>query len=107
MLAQVGKDLPEWTTYIDSIRAVMCAAARITIRNNLQNETAVLQMPFWPFMGIFWVIIVILISWAGWWSRGYRRDSASETSALDILKQRYAKGEISKAEFDEMKKDIA
>ena len=63
--------------------------------------------PFWPFMGIFWVIIVILISRAGWWSRGYRRDSASETSALDILKQRYAKGEINKAEFDEMKKDVA
>ena len=31
--------------------AVMCAAASITIRNNLQNETAVLQMPFWLFMG--------------------------------------------------------
>lgn len=31
--------------------AVMFAAAFITIRNNLQNETAVLQLPFWLFMG--------------------------------------------------------
>ena len=30
----------------------------------------------------------------------------SENSALEILKKRYAKGEISKADFEEMKKDL-
>ena len=31
--------------------AVMFVAAMITIGNNLQNQTATLEMPFWLFMG--------------------------------------------------------
>jgi putative membrane protein len=34
-------------------------------------------------------------------------ESESAESALEILKKRYAKGEITKEEFDRMKKDIA
>ena len=31
--------------------AVLFVAAAVTIRNNLQNQTAVMELPFWLFMG--------------------------------------------------------
>ena len=31
--------------------ALLLVAATVTIRNNLQNQTATLEMPFWLFMG--------------------------------------------------------
>ncbi|MGC8554072.1 MAG: SHOCT domain-containing protein [Candidatus Acidulodesulfobacterium sp.] len=38
--------------------------------------------------------------------RHYTKENRSE-SAMDILNKRYAKGEITKEEFERMKKDIA
>lgn len=67
-------------------------------------------MWIWPILII--VLIVLLIRFLG---MGYstRNSGSSATaglppaeSALDILKKRYAKGEISKEEFEQMKRDI-
>jgi len=55
---------------------------------------------------IFWVLVIIglvlLIKYL-WESGGARRE---QESALEILKKRYARGEISKEEFEEKKKDL-
>ena len=67
----------------------------------------------WMFFGGFWMIvfwgaIVALIVWAVIrLSRREDTSSVSKVNALDTAKERYAKGEINKAEFDQIKKDIS
>jgi putative membrane protein len=58
------------------------------------------------FMWIFWVgVIVIVFALWSHYGRGKRSEN-SAPSALDVLKQRYARGEISKGEYDEKRKDL-
>ena len=55
---------------------------------------------------IFWILVIIglvlLIKYL-WKSGGAKIE---QESALEILKKRYARGEISKEEFEEKKKDL-
>lgn len=55
---------------------------------------------------IFWILVIIglvlLIKYL-WEGSGAKRQMES---ALEILKKRYASGEITKEEFEEKKKDI-
>jgi putative membrane protein len=55
---------------------------------------------------IFWILVIIglvlLIRYL--WENG--RDKREQESAIEILKKRYARGEISKEEFEEKKKDL-
>lgn len=58
-------------------------------------------------MWIFWVVAIFIIIALVWSYIGKRKDTeGSGPSALDILKRRYARGEISKEEFEEKKKDL-
>ena len=67
----------------------------------------------WSFGGgimmiIFWAAIILSIVWIVNEVSG--RNNSDKTrhgkSAIEILDQRYAKGEITKEQFESMKKDI-
>jgi len=60
------------------------------------------------FGWIIWLVIIVVIVWVIFQFKGDNRghyDKSSE-SPMDILKKRYAKGEISKEEFEKMKKEM-
>ncbi len=58
-------------------------------------------------MPILWIVVVGLIIWAVVAGTKKTGDSGqSEDSALEILKRRYARGEINKEEYEERKKDL-
>lgn len=54
-------------------------------------------------MVLFWVAVIYFIVWL---VRNSKMNNADSNKALDTLKERYAKGEIDKKEFDEKKKDL-
>ena len=58
------------------------------------------------FMTLFWVLVLVAIGASIWWlvrsPRPWRRDTA-----LEALRERYARGEISREEFEARKRDLA
>jgi putative membrane protein len=52
-----------------------------------------------PFFMIILIVAVLVLLFG-------RRGGQGQESAMDILKKRYAKGEISKEEFEQIKKDL-
>ncbi|HQT71723.1 MAG TPA: SHOCT domain-containing protein [Thiobacillus sp.] len=63
----------------------------------------------WIFMVLWWVLIVVgivaLVKWMGTSTNTGGR-SSDGSRALDILKERYARGEIDEQEFQKRKHDL-
>ena len=60
-------------------------------------------------MVAFWVLVILGIVYVfkALMSRGNEREAPQEReSALEILKKRYARGEINREEFEEKRKDL-
>ena len=68
------------------------------------------MMFFGGWMIIIWIVIIALSVW-GIIALARRGISTSDTpqkhDPLDTAKERYAKGEISKEEFEQIKKDLS
>ena len=58
----------------------------------------------WPFMLLFWagmiVAVVLIIKWLAGPTGTPRK------TPLDVLKERYARGEIDQKEFEQKKRDL-
>lgn len=75
-----------------------------------------MMMPFgayglmgWIMMILFWGVVVMAgVALVRWMLRGGgpAAEGPGGNRALDILKERYARGEIDKAQFEQMKRDI-
>lgn len=62
----------------------------------------------WFFMVIFWILVILGIIYfvkliVG---IGAGKGGTKDETLLDIIKKRYAKGEITKEEFERMKDDL-
>ena len=64
------------------------------------------------FGGIIWIVVLVLAIVAVMWIAGQRSRAGravaieSKRSGLDILEERYAKGEIQRDEYLEKKRDL-
>jgi len=61
----------------------------------------------WLPMLLFWILLILSVVALFRYLGVSTRSRDKEKSPLDILKERYVKGEIDKKEFEQMKKDIA
>ena len=70
--------------------------------------------PMWGMWGIgmmvmmliFWGVVIVGMVLAIRWLVSQGKESRSADPALDILRQRYARGELDKEEFEAKKRDL-
>ena len=56
-------------------------------------------------MAIGWLVVVGAVAAGIWWLLKYRRRAGDP--ALDALRERYARGEITREEFESRRRDLA
>ena len=59
------------------------------------------------FMWLFWILLIVVVAWAAKAAaRSTNNSPEKQRSALDILKDRYARGEIGQEEFQQKRRDL-
>ncbi len=58
-------------------------------------------------MIIFWIALLAVIIWAVTRYRGSETRLTGGNTSLDIARKHYANGEISREEFEQLKKDLS
>jgi len=62
----------------------------------------------WLLMILFWLAVILVVAALLKWliRTSPRMGPAPEKTALDILKERYARGDIDREEFEQKKRDL-
>jgi len=67
----------------------------------------------WGWWGMGWIFMIVILGililgliFLSRWLLGMTKVPRGEESALEILKKRYARGEIDKEEFEQKKRDL-
>jgi len=72
--------------------------------------------PMWGMWGAWGIVMMMLVFWglvtvgivlAIRWLMHQGKEARATDAALDILRQRYARGDISKEEFEAKKRDLS
>ena len=62
------------------------------------------------FMFVFWILVIVglifMVKWLMQAEKKGKEDGEIESRAIEILKKRYASGEIDKSQFETMKQDL-
>lgn len=74
--------------------------------NNMMGNWGGFGIFDWITMIAFWLLLILGVIALIRYLSGTGKRSGEAKSPLDILKERYARGEISKKEFEETKKDL-
>ena len=61
----------------------------------------------WLFFFIFWLLVILGVVYSIKMLMGRGGSALPVDTPLDILKKRYARGEISREEFERMRQDIS
>lgn len=59
-------------------------------------------------MALFWIVVILLAVWllSNLFPKNQTSPTTGTESALDILRKRYARGEISKEEYEAIRHDL-
>ncbi len=60
---------------------------------------------FGGFMWLFWLVVIIVIIWTV--KAGLSSPSKKGKSALELLDERYARGDIGRDEYEQIRRDIS
>lgn len=103
----------KWCSQMQQMHQTMMGGTAMHGGQTMMN-TGMMNSGAWGFPGfmtIGWVLSIffwIAVLWLIWWAvtNRDRLFSPTQRNPLDLAKERYAKGEISKRQFEEIKKEL-